>query len=290
MFEPIVHLPAVGLGFAVGCVAGLFGVGGGFLLVPLLSLFPGITVEVAVGSAACQALGPATTALLARRPKRSHFRLPLTLLGGLLIGVFLGSELLTIADEWGTITLGGHDIDVSELAVMGIYCLLFISLGLFSIIESRTSDGIDLGHLIGLDRLQIPPLVQYTGTSRPTSLPVICWFGLAVGTLSGLLGMSGGLVLIPGLLYLFRMETRQTAAVSLVIVWLISFQATIAHAWAGRVDLMLVSALLLGGTLGARLGANLAGSWSGKHLRGRFGWLLLIAAGITACKLALTFF
>ena len=80
-------VPVTLAGAAVGVVAGLFGVGGGFLLVPVLNIVLRIPMELAVGAGACQVLGPATTSLLARRVAREHLRLPLTIAGGLFRGL-----------------------------------------------------------------------------------------------------------------------------------------------------------------------------------------------------------
>ncbi|QDT39855.1 sulfite exporter TauE/SafE family protein [Stratiformator vulcanicus] len=285
MFDPTIHPAAALIGLIVGLLSGLFGVGGGFLLVPVLTVILGVPVEIAVGSSACQVLGPATTALLTRRPTRETFRLPLVITGGLFIGVIAGAWFLGIAKQAGTITFFSRTLPAADLAVMGIYFVLFVVLGVFSIVESGQSAG-RMVHLLGVPaRAKIPPMSYFEGCRRRLSVPVICWLGLITGALSGLLGMSGGLVLIPGLIYLLGMQTSKATAASLVIVWLISFQATIAHAWADRIDLPLVAALLLGGTIGARLGTMIAAKTHARTLRGRFGWLLLAAAGLTGYRL-----
>ncbi len=92
---PIDDLLLVALvGAVVGFISGVFGVGGGFLIVPLLNIGLGLPMQIAVGSAACQVLGPATTCLLARRLTIEDLRLPAMIFGGLSVGVLTGADIL----------------------------------------------------------------------------------------------------------------------------------------------------------------------------------------------------
>jgi uncharacterized protein len=237
-----------------------------------------------------QILGPATTALMARRVRPRDLELPLTLSGGLVLGVFLGTMILHEVELSGRIVLWHKEISAVELTVLGIYFLIMVLVGLFSIWETRRSEQgnpIVMGWLTGW---RVPPLVPFSAFDHERrSLPVLCWFGLGSGFLSGLLGMSGGLILIPGMVYLLGIRAERAILVTLIIVWMISFQATVIHAWNGYVDLKLVAALLVGGTFGAQLGARTGQLWSGRKLRRRFGWLLLGSASVIALQLAAMF-
>lgn len=285
-FSILEFIVIVATGGGIGWLAGLFGVGGGFLIVPILVIVLGIPVEFAVGASACQVLGPATTALLARRVKLPAFNFPLTLAGGLFLGVTLGTFAFRKLDEIGVVELFGREVSPAQISVLTIYLLVMLIVGVFSIWEtsrSKTGNPISTGWLADW---KLPPLVSFREfEGERMSLPIICWFGLGTGFLSGLLGMSGGLILIPGMIYLLGMRVEKAILPTLIIVWIISFQATIVHAWNGYVDLKLVSALLLGGTLGAQLGARTGQQWGGTKLRERFGWLLLVSACLIAYKL-----
>ncbi len=260
-------------GGAVGLVAGVFGVGGGFLLVPVLHVLLGVPVSTAVGAGTCQALGPSTTALLYRRPDRETLRLPFVLFGGLFVGVLFGG-----AAHAGT--------ESAEHVVLVVYLVLLLVLAVFVILESwLSSRGRPLPRG-WLRFVPIPPYGRFPDIAQPRlSLPVLVWFGLGVGYLSGLLGISGGLVLLPAMVYLFGVPAQDSVRCSLVVVWLVSVQATAVHAWNGNVDLWLVSALMLGGTVGARLGSAVGSRLGGTGLRLRFGILLLAAAGLVAFQL-----
>jgi len=260
-------------GLGVGFLSGVFGLGGGFLIVPVLHILLGIDVRCAVGAAACQVLGPATTSLLARRPQKEHFRLPLILAGGQTVGTLLGAKLLE--------GVGG-----AELLVLGLYFSILLSIGLFALWESRRSRGRNAPRRGWLSRWKIPPNcrpIEMDG--ERISVPLLAWFGVAIGFFAGLLGISGGLLLLPGLVYLWGMRTHDAIRASLVMVWIGAIPNTVAHALLGHIDLRLVMALLVGGTFGARLGSEVAARLAGPQLRQRFGWLLLGTAGFIGYRL-----
>lgn len=275
-------------GGGVGFLSGMLGVGGAFLIVPVLNIALRIPMELAVGSGACQVLGPATTSILARRVRREDLRLPLTIAGGLFAGVFIGAEVLDRAERRGAVLLASwaEPVPLAELVVLGTYFVLLVGLGLFALYEvrqSRRNRPIRTGWLAGWE---VPPSARFAALDRPrVSIVLLAWFGVAVGFLAGLLGIGGGLVLLPGLVYLLGMRTHAAVLSSLVIVWIVAVQATIVHAWKEHVDLLLVVALLFGGTLGARLGSDLGVKLAGRRLRQAFGWLLLATAAAIGAKL-----
>ncbi len=274
------------VGGAVGFLSGVFGFGGGFLIVPVLNIGLGLPMQIAVGSAACQVLGPATTSVLARRRSWDELRLPLIVFGGLALGVYLGADVL---HSLATSTSNSQTNDRSHSAdvlVLSIYLILLVTLGFFALWESSRAlrdDPIRTGWIAGW---ALPPLTQLPGLGETrVSVPVLAWFGLAVGFLSGLLGMSGGLLLLPGLIYMLGMRWRAAVAASMSIVWLVALQSTIAHAWLGHVRLPIVIALLVGGTFGARLGVYLSRNVAPARGRRSFGWLALATAAMISVRL-----
>lgn len=279
------------VGAGVGFLSGIFGLGGGFLIVPMLNIIVGIPIEFAVGAGACQVLGPATTSLLARRVDRQSLQFPLTILGGLFVGVFSGAYAIDqakILGEGGPIELFGYSVKLIDFIVLLTYLLLLLGIGGFVLWESFRHRHLTTAYpkRVGLLRAQIPPLIELGELpGRLISIPLLAGFGLTVGFLSGFLGMSGGLILLPGLIYLWGMSTQQAVKCSLLIVWLVALQNTVAHAWHGHVNLLLVAALLAGGTIGARLGSEIGVTIDGKKLRSHFGWLLIFTAGMIAVKI-----
>jgi len=100
-----------------------------------------------------------------------------------------------------------------------------------------------------------------------------------------LLGISGGILLLPTLILGLGISTHRAISCSLMIVWIVALQSTVAHAWHGNISIIIVIALLLGGTVGARLGSDLNARLKGLQLRKQFGWLLLSVALMIGARL-----
>ncbi len=274
-------LLVVGCGFVVGGLSGVFGVGGSFLLVPILHVVLGIPIEMAVGSTACQVLGPSTAALLARKVTRLQLRLPLIITGGIIMGVLLGTLILSAAGQFGEIQVSGRMVEASELLVLGTYLVMLLGIGSFSLYEVRRQLAGNPVSRGALARLKIPPVDTFSELGVGTlSIPILSMFGLLTGITAGMLGISGALLLIPGLVYLLDIRSRKAILASLIVVWITSFLATISHAWHEHVDLGLTLALMFGGTIGARIGSELSSRLEGRWLRSGIGWLSLFAASL----------
>jgi hypothetical protein len=284
--QQLILTAVVGLG--VGFLSGVFGAGGGFLIVPILNIALRVPVQYAVGAAACQILGPATTSLLARRIAWQELKLPLIVTGGQIVGAFLGAAALEEArhlGNGGAAIVGDRSLDMAELVVMVLYLGILLIIGLFTILESRRGQFREekAGWLTGY---RIPPLCELPEfKGRPVSIPLLSWFGLVIGFFSGLLGIGGAFLLLPGMIYLWGVRTHAAIRASLVMIWIGAIPNTVAHAWHDNIDLGLVSALLIGGTVGARIGSEIGKRWAGPKLRKNFGWLLLATAVMIAYRL-----
>lgn len=271
----------IAVAFAVGAISAIFGVGGGFILVPVLNALIGIPMHLAVGSAVCYVLGPATTALLYRRVQWQDWRLPLMISGGLFVGVLLGGNTLNSYKQNNASSLS------ADVLVLSVYLVLLTLLGLFSLWESERAARFRPIERGWLNELRIPPLVKLSEwDGREISITIYVWFGVCVGFLSGLLGISGGLLIVPGLLYLFALPAHQTVISSMIVVWIVSFESTIVHAWSENIDLQLVAALLTGGTIGARFGSSVGRRLGSQALRRNFGVLALGTAVLVAVRLS----
>ena len=164
-------------GAGVGFLSGVFGLGGGFLIVPVLKIvLTDLPMEIAVGAGACQVLGPATTSLLARRVERRHFRFPLIILGGLIVGGLGGVSVLRWARNFGTdgnIELFGRMVTFIDFLVLFVYFTLLSFVGVFVIWESRGQQdsfpSVSQGLLSGC---RIPPLIEMEEfPNRRVSIP-----------------------------------------------------------------------------------------------------------------------
>ena len=278
------------LGAIVGWLSGVFGVGGGFLLVPCLNTFLGIPMPVSVGSAACYMLGPSTTAILGRRPSSGFIELPLILGGGLFAGVLVGVQAINHLESTQAIILFDRHLPAVDTMVLVAYLILMTFICVMSFRDaatasSRTEVPVD-GGLFG--RWLIPPVATISDLNPGTySIPLLAWTGLLVGVLSGFLGMSGGLILIPAAIYLLGMKVHDAATTTIGIVWLASLQATVVHCLNDNVDVLLVSALLVGGTIGARFGTEVGIRLPAGKLKFGFALLVLVAILVVGGKLGL---
>lgn len=238
------------LGVIVGLVAGLFGVGGGFLLNPLLALLFGVRMEVAVGTGLCQMLGTATAAGIRYRK-----------LG---VGEPKTALILALPAALGTLA-GKRVVDVLSAAGKAEFGLrvAFLALLLFVIFQmarpKKTTDGPGW-----LNSLPIP--VEIT----------LAYGGLLVGFLSGLLGIGGGILLTPMLVGGLGMTMAQASGTSVLLLLSSAFTGTWAQASAGRVNLPLALVLLIGSSISAQFGAQLAVRLAPEKLRKAFLALLLI--------------
>lgn len=279
---------ALTVGGSVGFLSGMFGVGGGFLLVPILNVFLGIPMSLAVGSTACYTLGPATVAVMARRPVWGFLQLPLIISGGLLAGVYLGANFLNALSDREGLVIAGRIVPADDLLILSSYAVLMIAICVLTFRDGLRRTKSTREHTGLFSYGLLPPVAQIDDLSPSRhSIPLVAWTGVVIGFLSGFLGMSGGLVLIPACIYLFGLRVHEAGTVTIVIVWLVSAQSTVLHAYHDHINLPLVVSLLISGTVGAALGAQFAGGLSASQLKIGFGTLVLLAALIVLTRLCM---
>jgi uncharacterized protein len=250
--SPLWWAGIVVLGVVVGFVAGLFGVGGGFLLNPLLALFFGVPMEVAVGTGLCQMLGTATAAgIRYRKLGIGEPRIALILALPAALGTLMGKRLVDLLSATGKAEIG--------LRVAFLVLLLFVMVQM------------------------VRPKPQTAGPGWLTRLPVpveiaLAYGGLLVGFLSGLLGIGGGLLLTPLLVGGLGMSLTGAAGTSILLLLSSALTGTWAQASAGRVNLPLALVLLIGSSLSAQLGAQLGARLPPEKLRRGFLLLLVLVS------------
>lgn len=279
------------LGLSVGVVAGMFGVGGGFLLTPLLSLVFGVPLDVAVGSGLCQMIGVAVAAQIRyARLQVGESKLGGMMVAGAVIGVVVGARAVDALKRAGTVTLlGVRPIAASDLYLKLGYLAMLLSVAAWmardAARQARSGEDLDAVPPPGvlITRVALPPLTLLPRTGRRVSIPLFAYVGLFIGFLSGLLGVGGGVVLTPLLLYGVGMPVPSAAGTGVGLLLATSVVGTIEHARLGHVHLPLAITLLVGSTLGAQIGAMLTTRLNGRRLRGLFVYLVL------ACALAVVF-
>jgi uncharacterized protein len=279
-----VSLPGVlALGLMVGFVAGMFGVGGGFLLTPLLSVLFGLPMPVAVGTGLCQMVGTATVATLRyRRLGQGEPRFAIVMIAGSLVGVGAGTRVVSALEAAGVATFGGATLPIATVVLYAGYVAFLVAIGLVLLRQSRGGvDELDFVRRGWLARLRLPPFIDLPGVPLPrVSVLAIAYVGLLIGLLSGVLGVGGGMALIPILLYGFGFPFRAASGTGVEVVLLTSIVGTVAHALGGRVHLGLALLLLVGSGITAQLGAIVTSRLSARPLRRGLAVLIAITIAL----------
>ena len=285
-----VWLPAIaGLGGVVGYVAGLFGVGGGFLLTPLLVVAFHVPLRVAVGTGVCQIVGTSLAALLRHQSSgQGELRFDLLMLPGSLIGVYAGERALSSLAALGAVQLVARPVPLVSLVVeSGYVVLLAIAASFFwrqgaggaheatEFVRSGPLARVSLGPAIDLPRVPL----------RRVSAPLVAYLGLAMGFLSGLLGIGGGIALMPVLIYGYGFPIRQAAGTGIFVLFASATVGTVLHALRGNVSLPLAMVLLAAATLSAQLGARHTRRLPARLLRRMLAWVIVATAVAVAWDL-----
>jgi len=271
------------LGFLVGLLSGMFGVGGGFLTTPLL-IFYGIPPTVAVASATTQITGASVSGAMVhmRRGGVDMKMAGVMILGGL-FGSFVGAALFRLLQSTGQI----------DVVIGLLYVLILAWIGILMLIDSLKS----LGYLQAETEGQrprhnrwiasLPYRWRFHGSGVYISPLAPFALGFLAGTLTVFLGIGGGFILVPAMIYLFAMPARVVIGTSLVMILAVSAVTTMVHAITTRaVDVVLAALLLVGGVIGAQYGALLTLRVKPDMLRLALAVIILLVALRMALGLA----
>ena len=260
-----VSLPALALvGLFVGYFAGMFGVGGGFLLTPVLIYVFGVPPPVAVGSALSQKCGTSLSSFLKyRRLGRGEPRIDLVMLGGSLMGVDAGTRLLIYLTGLGDWHVGHGQAVPAVQVVLDVLFIVLLSFTAFYTFRDAwqarrrripRGDKTIPGPLV--TRVRIPPYIDLSRVQlAQVSVPMLCSLGFGLGLASGLMGIGGGVLFLPVLLYGIGLSVRNAAGTGVLLLFATVAVGTIEQSFHGYVSLKLSMAILIGSSVGAQLGA-----------------------------------
>lgn len=256
------------MGLCVGTLTGLFGVGGAFAIAPLMNVLLGIDYTLAVGCSLCFTIGTSAAGWAGyRRRGNIASKTMLILAGSSICGTVLGSML----HEEAVQGLGSH----FTLLMHGLFIgILVLTIWLVLRPAPRT-EGRSL-----LQRLPLGPYIRIRQASlEHISLSGLCGTGLCVGVLSGMMGIGGGVILMPILLLVVGLGARAAAGTSLGVVLLNSIAGAALYGQGGHVSLPIAMTLLVGSTLGVQVGIALAYKLNTAHTRRYFA---IFAAAVAA--------
>ena len=274
-------LVLLGLGGVVGLLSGMFGVGGGFLITPLL-FFIGIPPTVAVATGANQVVASSVSAVLAHlRRKTVDFRMGTVLLVGGMMGSGIGIWVFTLLRMAGQIDLF---VQLSYVLFLGLIGALMFQESFRSLRRSRKPGApIRRSHQHGwAHRLPFKMKFRTSGLYISVIPPVMV--GILVGFLAAIMGVGGGFIMVPAMIYLLGMPTKVVVGTSLFQIIFVTAFTTIMHATTSySVDMMLALMLILGGVVGAQFGTRIGLKLKAEQLR----ILLAILVLLVCFKIAL---
>jgi uncharacterized membrane protein YfcA len=272
LYLPIANLSVnalviTGLGLFVGVLSGMFGVGGGFLTTPFL-IFYGIPPTVAAASAASQVTGSSVSGVFAHfRRGGVDLRMGAVLVVGGVIGSGLGALLFRLLQTSGQIDTV---ISLVYVVLLGSIGMLMLRDAVRSILAAR---GVASGPAPAKRRhhplvAALPLRWRFYASGLYISPLAPLLLGMAVGILTVILGVGGGFIMVPAMIYLLGMSTRVVVGTSLFQILFVTAATTLIHALTTRaVDIVLAALLLIGGVVGAQIGVRLAQRVKPDYLR-----------------------
>ncbi len=276
------------LGCAVGCLTGLFGAGGGFIVTPALNILLGVPMNLAVGTSSLQVAGASAFSLREHLDRRLlGIRVALCFGIGIPFGAFLGAKLVGGFKRLEPWRFRGAELNPVDTALLLAFAVLLLLIACWMLYDSFIAKRDDEApHAGALLKLRIPPMFKFrTIQAGEFSIPVMAALGFAAGFLSGLLGIGGGVILLPALFYLVGQDAKAAAQTSMMLVLLSGLFGSVFHALDGNIDYVLAAALLAGALFGAKLGARLQKRLSGAGIRKGFGFVVLAAWLLVVFKL-----
>jgi len=289
VYLPIANLSVnglviVGLGMLTGLLSGMFGVGGGFLTTPLM-IFYGIPPTVAAASAASQVTGASVSGAFAHSRRGGvDFQMGGVLVAGGILGTGIGALLFNLLERLGQI----------DTVINILYVVLLGSIGALMARESiQTLRAERSGMPLPARKRRHHPLVANlpmrwrfyrSGLYISPLAPLL--LGMATGILTMLMGIGGGFVLVPAMLYILGMSANVVVGTSLFQILFVTMATTMMHAMTTKaVDIVLASLLLVGSVTGAQIGAQFAQKASPVKLRLLLAVVVLLVAGRMAIGL-----
>jgi uncharacterized protein len=275
------------MGGAVGFLSGMFGVGGGFLITPLL-IFYNIPPAVAVATGANQVVASSFSGALAHL-KRGTIDVPLglMLLVGGMIGSALGVWIYSLLRQLGQLDLA---ISILYVAFLGTIGSLMLAESLRALRRSARGEDVSLkrsGQHNWIHRL--PWKMRFRRSKLYVSIIPVIGLGAAVGILAGIMGVGGGFIIVPAMIYLLKVPTNVVIGTSLLQITMVAAFTTVIQATTNQsVDIVLGLTLMVGGVIGAQYGVKVGQKLRGEQLRALLGALVLMVALRLAYNLFVT--
>ncbi len=282
-YLPIADMPVnvlliLVMGLAVGFLSGMFGIGGGFLLTPLL-IFIGIAPAVAVATVSSHIAASSFSGVFSYwRRKALDLTLAGMLLAGGLLGTAFGVWIIALLRRIGQLDLA---IGLSYVTLLGAVGGLMVLESGRAILRTRQGQRADIRRPGSHAWFHGLPLkMRFKQSKIYVSVLPVWAIGVMIGFLGAVMGIGGGFLLVPALIYLLRVPTSIVVGSSMVVTLVTMASATVMHAQTNEsVDIVLAFILMLGGVMGAQFGARAGQRIRGEQLRLLLG-LMILAVGL----------
>lgn len=267
------------LGAGVGFLSGLFGVGGGFLMTPLL-VFAGIPSTVAVATTLSHVTASSMSGALAQwRKKLIDFPMAGVMLGGGLVGTFAGVWLVALMRRAGQMDL---IVALTYVILLGAIGFIMLRESLATLKAHRSGVAVSTRPVNRAWIQRLPFKMRFRQSRLYISVIPPVLIGFAVGALSAIMGIGGGFIIVPAMIYILRMPTNVVMGTSLLQIIGVTAVTTVLQATSNyAVDLVLALLLVVGGVVGAQLGVRAGARLRGEQVRLLMAIVvLLVAAGL----------
>jgi hypothetical protein len=277
------------VGFIVGILGGFFGVGGGFLAGPMM-FWTGVPMNFVVGTDLAHMTGKS---LVAARRHRAlghvDLKLGMYMVVGTIIGVEIGARIIEALQDTGAL----------DLTIGVTYIVILVSISIFTgwesirAIQMVRTDQIDVEEAVGFTGLakrvqsvKIPPMVSFPVSGiESISIWMILGVGFITGILAGSLGVGGGFIRMPMLVYVLGIPTHIAIGTDLFEIVFSSGFGTLTHALKGNVDILMALVMQTGAAIGAQIGATATRFFAGPRIRLAFSFLPIIGAVLVIVRL-----
>ncbi len=277
------------VGFLVGILGGFFGVGGGFLAGPMM-FWSGVPMNFVIGTDLAHMTGKSIVA--ARRHRalgHVDFKLGMFMVGGTIVGVEIGARIIEALQDSGAIDM---TIGVTYIVILVIISI-FTGWESIKAIQMVRTDQIDVHEAVGFKGLSkkirsinIPPMVSFPVSGiESISIWMVLGVGLFTGLLAGSLGVGGGFIRMPMLVYVLGIPTHVAVGTDLFEIIFSSGFGTITHGLKGNVDILMALVMQTGAVIGAQIGATATRFFAGPRIRLAFSVLPLIGAILVVIRL-----
>ncbi|WP_020220633.1 sulfite exporter TauE/SafE family protein [Halarchaeum acidiphilum] len=259
----------VGFGLLIGTLFGFFGMGGSFLVTPAL-LVLGYPSTVAVGSGLAFVFGTSVIGALRHRDHgQVDYKLAAIMTAAMTAGIELGKSVVFFLEATG----------MADLVINVSYVGLLALVGLFTLRDAWTDEsddesGASLDLAERVQAIEIPPMVTFRGDVRVSGV-IVAAIGLVIGVLSGFLGVGGGFLLMPAMMYGLGIPAAIAVGTDILQITISGAFGAFTYAQSGAVALPVVAFLLVGSALGARIGAGATNLVDEDEIKGYFAAMLL---------------